>query len=609
MLTIKKRFAAALSFGAAVVGLALSNGCTQPGPRALFEGERLIRKGEYEKAVEKLRQATRLLPDNAQAWNHLGLAHHGARQAREAIQAYRRALERDRNLAAARYNLGCLFLEQGDPAATDELTIYVSLQPKALDGWLRLGAAQMRFRKYELAERSFAEALRLQAQNPEALNGIGMIQFHRGRSREATHYFLTALKRDPSFHPALYNLAVASQQSATGRATALQKYREYLALKPRPANWESVNAVARQLELELNPPRPVPTNLVAQTAVATNAGNHTNPSPARPTVRTNVTVTNPPFPQAPTTHPEVRTNAVHVAVAPPAPVPVEVVRLPEPPPPRPAQDVAPPPAHIAPPTNKLEAVATPRPAAPRPAASSPAIEVAKVDKPGLFSRLNPANWFKGKPATAGRISDTTPLTAKETAGPGTTASPTVGHVDPVTPLPTAAMISRYKYLSPSQPSPGNRRSAEVEFARGVQAYEERRWVDAVAAYRGATRSDPSFYEAQYNLGLASYEAGDLPTALAAYERALAIRPDSLNARFNFALALKRANHAVDAAGELEKVLATYPDETRAHLLLANLYAQQLFEPQLARKHYLKVLDLEPRHPQATSIRYWLAANP
>ena len=61
--------------------------------------------------------------------------------------------------------------------------------------------------------------------------------------------------------------------------------------------------------------------------------------------------------------------------------------------------------------------------------------------------------------------------------------------------------------------------------------------------------------------------------------------------------------------ELEKLLTAHPEEARAHLSLANLYAQQLNQPSLARPHYLKVLAIDPRHPQATAIRYWLAANP
>jgi hypothetical protein len=30
--------------------------------------------------------------------------------------------------------------------------------------------------------------------------------------------------------------------------------------------------------------------------------------------------------------------------------------------------------------------------------------------------------------------------------------------------------------------------------------------------------------------------------------------------------------------------------------------------QRTRQHYLRVLELDPRHPQASAIRFWLEAN-
>ena len=133
--------------------------------------------------------------------------------------------------------------------------------------------------------------------------------------------------------------------------------------------------------------------------------------------------------------------------------------------------------------------------------------------------------------------------------------------------------------------------------------------EALEAYRQATRADPAFFDAYYNLGVASYEASDLPQCLLAYEYALALNPVSVKARFNFAVALQRANYPRDAANELEKLLAGNPSEARAHFALANLYAQQLDESAKARNHYLRLLELEPQHEQATAIRYWLEANP
>jgi Tfp pilus assembly protein PilF len=57
------------------------------------------------------------------------------------------------------------------------------------------------------------------------------------------------------------------------------------------------------------------------------------------------------------------------------------------------------------------------------------------------------------------------------------------------------------------------------------------------------------------------------------------------------------------------LLSQHPDETRAHLLLGNLYAQQLGQPDFARGHYQKALEQDPSSPQAPALRAWLQNNP
>jgi tetratricopeptide (TPR) repeat protein len=168
---------------------------------------------------------------------------------------------------------------------------------------------------------------------------------------------------------------------------------------------------------------------------------------------------------------------------------------------------------------------------------------------------------------------------------------------------------RYKYLSPARPAQGNQGAAEPSFARGVRAQQRGLNAQAIAEYESAIRSNAAYFEAYYNLALAASDLGELQGALRAYEYALAIRPDSADARYNFALALKQANCPQDAANELEKLLRTSSQDARARLSLANLYAQRLNQPKRAREQYLKVLELDPRHPEAARIRYWLVSNP
>jgi tetratricopeptide (TPR) repeat protein len=405
-------------------------GCLPPGPRALLDGRKLLEKGRYTEAVERLKVAVSLLRTNADAWNYLGLACQQAGMTTNAVQAYQTALGLNHDLAEVHYNLGCLWLNEDrlEPARA-ELTTYTGLRKNSADGWIQLGIVQLRSsrsgthssRQQELAaaEKSFSQALQIGAGNPEALNGLGLVEVQRSRPRDAVRFFNEALKQHPACAPALLNLAVVSQLYLNDSRSALEKYREYLALPGPLPDRDAVQAVADDLDRQ----------------------------------------------------------------------------------------------------------------------------------------------------------------------------------------------EQYIYHSPPKPVPGDHLSAERAFAEGVQAQRQHRLKDAIQFYRQATQKDPAYYDAYYNLGSAALAADQLPLSLVAYEYALALRPDSADARYNFALALKQANYFQDAAHELEVLLKGDPRDVRSHLALGNLEAQELRQPASAREHYRKVLEYDPRNPQADAIRHWLAQNP
>src|SRR5687767_1727811 len=85
-------------------------GCTPSGPALLLDGDAALAAGKYQRAIEKLKRATELLPDEPRAWNLLGLAYHNTDQPQLAGHAYRQALTRDRSnlVSVAHFNLGCL---------------------------------------------------------------------------------------------------------------------------------------------------------------------------------------------------------------------------------------------------------------------------------------------------------------------------------------------------------------------------------------------------------------------------------------------------------------------------------------------------------------------
>jgi tetratricopeptide (TPR) repeat protein len=571
-------------------------GCTPPGPRALLKGKKLLERGDYASAVEELKTATALLPANAQAWNYLGVACQRAGDPADAVTAYQRALALDRDLMEAHYNLGSLWLEQNKfDSAKTEFTAYTLRRGNAPEGWLKLGSAQLRAGDFVMAEKSFSTVLYLNQNNAEALNGLGLSRVQRGRPQEASKFFAAALQSHPDYAPAVLNLATVEQEYLRDNKSALEHYRAYLALTPRPGNWDAVNEIANGLESSA-------TVAPVNTQPANQGQNAATAAPFVVETKTQTAVA-----ARPTTSPHAQ-PVTHTYSNPPphsAAVPTQVVK------------VQPEPVIVAAPNKTVVAAQPPVEAPPEP--ETP-------EKPGVWRKLNPVHWFgSSTPEKKYDENGLTPLPPPGSDDDRVTSTPLLPtNPKPVVsspPAPVAApkpvkivsaaapTFPRYLYLSPRRPKTGDRQAASGAFTKAREFEQDSRWSDAMEWYRHATEADPTWFEARYNYGVLAYRLRDFSAALPAYETALVIQPDSTDARYNFALALKAAGYPVDAVNELKKVAAASPDEVRAQLALGNLYAQQLRDPAQARQHYLKVLELDPRNPQATDIRFWLSSNP
>ncbi|NCC84826.1 MAG: tetratricopeptide repeat protein, partial [Clostridia bacterium] len=58
----------------AVIGMTFLAGCTPSGPKALLQGEELLKKGQTREAIKKMERAVKYMPNNPLAWNYLGVA-------------------------------------------------------------------------------------------------------------------------------------------------------------------------------------------------------------------------------------------------------------------------------------------------------------------------------------------------------------------------------------------------------------------------------------------------------------------------------------------------------------------------------------------------------
>jgi tetratricopeptide (TPR) repeat protein len=289
-----------------------------------------------------------------------------------------------------------------------------------------------------------------------------------------------------------------------------------------------------------------------------------------------------------------------VAAAPASAPKTEAVQPKPPAGPAPAERLAKAPSEPA--TKAQPAAATPRPA-------EETLAAARTEKHGFLQSINPANLFK----SPGKTSAVATPAASNMVAKLETAPREPTRTEPVKVAAAAPQAggggTRYPYRGGGNTAAGDRKAAERFAVQGARAFEQKRFSEAADAFRAAAGADPGWFQARLNHAAAALEAGRINESLAAGEAALALQPDSVDARFNFALALKRGNYLIDSAAELEKLLLLKPNDARLHLTLANLYAKQLQQPEKARAHYLRVLEINPMHPEASAIRFWLAAHP
>ena len=235
---------------------------------------------------------------------------------------------------------------------------------------------------------------------------------------------------------------------------------------------------------------------------------------------------------------------------------------------------------------------------------------AEKSKKKWTDRLNPVGWFDGGEKKKANEQLTwksrTPLPEMPVTKPLAKASTNAVRVASL--LPTAVAYPRYTYLHPALPKAGDRQIAKTYLDDGSKAQKSKEWQRAKAAYLEAVKADPAWFEARFKLGQASYYTGETSLALQSFENALSIDPNDGPARFNFAMSLVQGNYFAEAANELETFLQFDPNNIQAHLEVGNIYAEKLRDIEKAAIHYKRAIGLNPEHPEAVNMRYWLIRN-
>ena len=141
---------------------------------------------QYDKAADACRNAIRLNPNLADAYNNLGAILFAQQKLVESEQVLRKAIELKPDYAEAYSNLGNTLNGQGRlHEAKDSCTKAISLNPGLADAHNNLGAIFRDLKQLDQAEESFKSAIKSDPAHPDALFNLSLLcllqgDFYRG---------------------------------------------------------------------------------------------------------------------------------------------------------------------------------------------------------------------------------------------------------------------------------------------------------------------------------------------------------------------------------------------------------------------------------------------
>lgn len=196
----------------------------------IHEGEELMNKGEYDKALTILKGVLKTKPDSAGVRILMGKVHEDKKDYERAQQLYEEAVEKNPQYLRAHNTLAALLLKTGKKQeALHSLEKAAKISPINPDRQIAIGNLALESEgDIKKAQRAFEAAIR---QSPERANDIAEIYLKNGKAEEAEMFFRNALSRKVSIH--LYNrLGIALRHQKKWK-DAIVEYTRALEIEPR----------------------------------------------------------------------------------------------------------------------------------------------------------------------------------------------------------------------------------------------------------------------------------------------------------------------------------------------------------------------------------------
>ena len=199
--------------------------------------------GQLDIATGLLQQAVRNAPDRPSFLNNLGNVLMAKNRIDEALETYYRVLEINPQLAEVRHNIGCLLQEQGKlKRAIEFYQSAIDINPEYVEAYTNLGSLLQEQGEYHDAIEIYNRALEINPNIPEIHNNIGIILQIQGIVNQSSRYIKEAVARHQhaltinSQYPAgESNLGLALQKQGNMEG-AISCYKRALKIDPKFQN-------------------------------------------------------------------------------------------------------------------------------------------------------------------------------------------------------------------------------------------------------------------------------------------------------------------------------------------------------------------------------------
>ncbi len=157
-------------------------------------------------ARKRLRQIAPTIPDDSAAQMALGLAYLTLEQPRDAMRAFKRAVELDPTAVLPRYHLGTLQTDMGLlPQGEENLRLAVAAEPDNPRYQAALGFNLYKANKRDQALSVLETAVRLGSEDADVFAALGYLYYFAGRLRESHEAFARTIALDPDYAEAYNN--------------------------------------------------------------------------------------------------------------------------------------------------------------------------------------------------------------------------------------------------------------------------------------------------------------------------------------------------------------------------------------------------------------------